>query len=209
MTDTDRRKAAQDVRVAQAEMRDFIGRTGRNRQSYREQLHFTDGRGRPGSAGSRPTPRTPVAAIRTDNVTSTLLREAPADRRTPQIVPEGLRIQPHERATGENLARAGYQVRWREIDNTPHAKNPDVLLNDDPNPWEFKAPKGSGASTISNQFRAAKEQGVDRFVFDMARTPLDSETVKAEVRRRFASSAWLAEMLFIGRDGSITRFTRE
>lgn len=209
MTDTDRRKAAQDVRAAQAEMRDFIGRTGRNRQSYREQLHFADGRGRPGSAGSRPAPRTPVAAIRTDHVTSTLLREAPADRRTPQIVPEGLRIQPHERATGEHLARAGYQVRWREIDNTPHAKNPDVLLNDDPNPWEFKAPKGSGASTISNQFRAAKEQGVDRFVFDMARTPLDSETVKAEVRRRFASSAWLAEVLFIGRDGSITRFTRE
>lgn len=209
MTDTDRRRAAQDIRDAQADMRDFIGRTGRNRQSYREQLHFADGRGRSGSAGSRPAPRTPVAAIRTDNVTSTLLREAPADRRTLQIVPEGLRIQPHERATGENLARAGYQVRWREIDNTPHAKNPDVLLNDDPNPWEFKAPKGSGASTISNQFRAAKEQGVDRFVFDMARTPLDSETVKAEVRRRFASSAWLAEMLFIGRDGSITRFTRE
>lgn len=209
MTDTDRRRAAQDIRDAQADMRDFIGRTGRNRQSYREQLHFADGRGTRASAGSRPVPRLPIAAIRTDNVTSTRLREASADRRTPQVVPPGLRIHPHEQATGENLARAGYLVRWREIDNTPHAKNPDVFLNDDPNPWELKAPKGSGASTVSNQFRAAKEQGVDRFVFDVARTPLDSETVKAEVRRRFASNAWLTEVLFIERNGSVTRFTRE
>lgn len=44
MTDTDRRKAAQDVRDAQADMRDFIRRTGRNRQSYREQLGFADGK---------------------------------------------------------------------------------------------------------------------------------------------------------------------
>lgn len=44
MTDTDRRKAAQDVREAQAEMRDFIKTTGRNRSSWREQLHFADGR---------------------------------------------------------------------------------------------------------------------------------------------------------------------
>ena len=45
VTDTDRRKAAQDVRSAQADMRDFIKQTGRNRQSYREQLGFADGRG--------------------------------------------------------------------------------------------------------------------------------------------------------------------
>jgi len=44
MTDTDRAKAAADVREAQGEMRDFIKATGRNRQSYREQLGFADGR---------------------------------------------------------------------------------------------------------------------------------------------------------------------
>lgn len=44
MTDTDRAKAARDVRDAQADMREFIGRTGRKRASYREQLHFSDGR---------------------------------------------------------------------------------------------------------------------------------------------------------------------
>lgn len=43
MTDTDRAKAARDVRDAQADMREFIGRTGRKRASYREQLHFADG----------------------------------------------------------------------------------------------------------------------------------------------------------------------
>lgn len=44
MNDTDRARAAADVRSAQVDMRDFIGETGRKRQSYREQLHFADGR---------------------------------------------------------------------------------------------------------------------------------------------------------------------
>lgn len=44
MNDTDRAKARRDVREAQAEMREFIRDTGRNRQSYREQLHFSHGR---------------------------------------------------------------------------------------------------------------------------------------------------------------------
>lgn len=44
MTDTDRRKAAQEIREAQADMRDFLAETGRNRSSWREQLHFADGR---------------------------------------------------------------------------------------------------------------------------------------------------------------------
>lgn len=44
MNDTDRARAAADVRDAQADMRDFIRETGRNRQSYREQLGFADGR---------------------------------------------------------------------------------------------------------------------------------------------------------------------
>lgn len=44
MTDTDRRKAAQEIAEAQADMRDFIKETGRNRSNWREQLHFADGR---------------------------------------------------------------------------------------------------------------------------------------------------------------------
>lgn len=44
MTDTDRRRAAQEIAEAQADMRDFIKETGRNRSNWREQLHFADGR---------------------------------------------------------------------------------------------------------------------------------------------------------------------
>lgn len=43
MTDTDRRKAARDVKDAQAKLREFTRETGRPRQSYREQLRFADG----------------------------------------------------------------------------------------------------------------------------------------------------------------------
>ncbi len=44
MNDVDRKRATADVREAQANMRDFIKQTGRNRDSYREQLHFADGK---------------------------------------------------------------------------------------------------------------------------------------------------------------------
>ncbi|WP_100811778.1 phage minor capsid protein [Microbacterium sp. BR1] len=44
MDDMSGRRAKADVREAQAEMRAFIERTGRNRSSYREQLGFADGR---------------------------------------------------------------------------------------------------------------------------------------------------------------------
>ncbi len=39
-----RRRAERDVRDAQADLREFARETGRQRQSYREQLHFADGR---------------------------------------------------------------------------------------------------------------------------------------------------------------------
>lgn len=44
MDDLDRRKAEREVADAQAELREFARETGRKRQSYREQLHFADGR---------------------------------------------------------------------------------------------------------------------------------------------------------------------
>jgi hypothetical protein len=57
LNDTDRARAAAQVRAAQGDMRDFIRSTGRNRQSYREQLGFADGRG--GRARSDFTPPAP------------------------------------------------------------------------------------------------------------------------------------------------------
>lgn len=44
MDDLDRAKARREVRDAQSELRDFAKDKGRARQSYREQLHFADGR---------------------------------------------------------------------------------------------------------------------------------------------------------------------
>lgn len=52
ITDTDRARARADVREAQAAMRQFTSTTGRRRDSYREQLHFADGRG----GSPRPAP---------------------------------------------------------------------------------------------------------------------------------------------------------
>ncbi|GAB2519515.1 phage minor capsid protein [Paramicrobacterium agarici] len=42
--DIQRRKAGREVKDAQADLREFTKKTGRQRRSYREQLHFADGR---------------------------------------------------------------------------------------------------------------------------------------------------------------------
>ncbi|QXE28937.1 MULTISPECIES: phage minor capsid protein [Microbacterium] len=44
MDDTSRARARRDIADAQTELREFTRETGRKRQSYREQLHFADGR---------------------------------------------------------------------------------------------------------------------------------------------------------------------
>jgi len=61
MDDVARARARQEVREGQAQMREFISRTGRQRQAYREQLHFADGRGpqRPPNAPRPPRPTPP------------------------------------------------------------------------------------------------------------------------------------------------------
>lgn len=210
MTDTDRRKAAQDVRDAQGDMRDFIRRTGRNRQSYREQLGFADGRGTVGSRRQpAPAPSAPKALRPGYGVRSQSLDPVATTRRGGQFVPDGVELEPHELASGARLAAVGLPVRWRPIDNTRGRKNPDATIGDDPGLWDFKSPQGSGASTISNQLRRAKEQGVNRVVIDMARTPLDEQTAFAELRRRLSGSEWLTDVIFIDRSGAVTWMTRE
>lgn len=211
MTDTDRAKAAADVRDAQAEMRDFVRRTGRNRQSYREQLGFADGRGPTGRPTSTtpPAPPAPRALRRGYGVRSENLQPVDAQRRPAQRIPNGLILEPHELASGERLAAVGLPVRWRTIDNTAGAKNPDATIGDSRRPWDFKSPQGTGASTISNQLRRAKAQGVSRVVLDMARTPLDERAAFEELRRRLSGSDWLTDVIFIDRAGAVAWLTRE
>lgn len=207
MTDTDRRKAAQDLRAAQADMRDFIRDTGRKRQSYREQLGFADGRGPVGRASAPTPPRPPVPLIAGDRVSARTLGDVRPSNRGTQTVPTGAFPRPHELATGERLARAGISPQWRVEDFTHGVKNPDVTINGQV--WDFKSPEGAGKNTISNQFSRAKEQGVRRLVLDLARSPLDGPTALAETRRRLAGSDWFSEVIVIDRAGTVTRLTKE
>lgn len=206
MTDTDRRKAAQDVRAAQADMREFIARTGRNRQSYREQLGFADGRGPVGLGTSAPPPA-PRRLIAADRVSATTLGDVLPSNRGTQGVPSGAFPRAHELATGDRLAKVGISATWRVEDFTAGVKNPDVTIRGQV--WDFKSPEGAGKNTISNQFSRAKEQGVHRLVIDLARSPLDEAAALAEARRRLAGSDWFTEVIFIDRAGTVTWLTRE
>ncbi|MDR6867675.1 hypothetical protein J2Y69_002279 [Microbacterium resistens] len=210
MTDTDRRRAAQDVRTAQADMRDFIRDTGRHRQSYREQLGFADGRGpvgRPTTPTTPTPPRPPAPLIAGDRVSARTLGDVRPSNRGTQTVPEGAFPRAHELATGERLARAGVDVQWRVEDFTHGVKNPDVTINGQV--WDFKSPEGAGKTTISNQFSRAKEQGVHRIVLDLARSPIDETAALAEARRRLAGNDWFTEVIFIDRAGRVIWLTKE
>ncbi len=225
MNDTDRRKAAREVRDAQATMRDFIRDTGRHRQSYREQLHFADGRGSVSATGSGPTgpggpqgskPRGQLThrARVNDETDTTLtrihtLRPVRPDERRAQDIPAHLALWPHELATGDRLAAVGITVHWRDLVHGDGVKNPDATLNDSPALWDFKSPRGNGRSTISKQLNRAKHQGVGRVVIDLARTDLDEVAVLDELRRRMAAFDWIEEVILVDRAGTVTWLTRQ
>jgi len=139
MTDTARRKAAQDVRAAQSDMRDFIRDTGRKRQSYREQLGFADGRGPVGRASAPTPPRPPVPLVAGDRVSARTLGDVRPSNRGTQTVPSGAFPRAHELATGERLARAGISAERRVEDFTHSVKNPDVTI--DGHAWASRDPR--------------------------------------------------------------------
>ncbi|WP_217183379.1 phage minor capsid protein [Streptomyces sp. AC495_CC817] len=207
MTDTDRRKAAQDVRTAQADMRKFIRDTGRLRQSYREQLHFADGRGGVPRSPTTTVPNPPRPLIAADRVSARTLGDVRVSNRGAQTVPTGSFPRAHELATGDRLTRAGINVQWRVEDFTRGVKNPDVTI--DGHVWDFKSPEGAGKNTISNQFSRAKEQGVRRLVIDLARSPLESTSALAEARRRLSGGDWFTDVIFIDQAGRITWLSKE
>lgn len=115
-------------------------------------------------------------------------------------LPTGLSLAPHELATADRLAEAGMTVTMRPIDNTPGVKNPDAEI--DGEVWEFKAPKGSGKNTISEQFKRAGHQA-ERLVLDLRRSGLDDEQAISESKRRFFGRQKLKSLIVIDHDGSI------
>ncbi|SDT22693.1 phage minor capsid protein [Microterricola viridarii] len=207
MDDVQRAKARAKVGGAQAQMRGFIQETGRHRQSYREQLHFADGRGGRAAGGEAFTARPHRPLIAADRVSARNLDDVREAQRGAQSVPQGAYPRAHELATGDRLARAGINVQWRVEDFTPGVKNPDVTIAG--HIWDFKSPEGGGKNTISNQFSRAKEQGVQRIVIDLARSPLDATAALAESRRRLAGGDWFTEVIFIDQAGTVTWLTKE
>jgi hypothetical protein len=178
------------ILTLQAETRAHVAATGQRRRYNRAQVRFADGRRDPGAA--------PVERV--------LPRVSPPGRVAPHV-PEGLPLERHEIETANRLADVGLRVRFREIDNRPGVKNIDTTI--DSMLWELKSPRGTGASTISNQLRRAKEQGATRVVIDNSRTSLDDAAVLAELRRRFARADWWQALIHIARDGTVTRLTRD
>lgn len=91
MNDVDQKRAARDVRDAQANMRDFIDRTGRTRKSHREQLAFADGAGgRPAERSALPPKRPPTVQHRAAKGTPVgdAARHAVAQMRSVHAIPQ-------------------------------------------------------------------------------------------------------------------------
>ena len=98
--DVTRRRAEKEVREHQAEMREFLNKTGRLRNSAREQLHFADGRGtvppRPNRAPSAPAAPRSGLDIRVPKGTALgdELRSARAAIAKVHTIPQGLPYAP-------------------------------------------------------------------------------------------------------------------
>jgi hypothetical protein len=122
------------------------------------------------------------------------------------LIPDELRLEAHEIATAQRLSRVGLNVDFKELDHSEGAKNPDAVINGEI--WEFKSPRGSGKTNISQQFKNARHQGSHRLVIDSARSPLDEDEVRMEMRRRLAGSEWFSEIMHVSKSGNVTWWSK-
>lgn len=118
MNDTDAARARAEIRESQASMREFINRTGRNRSSYREQLHFADGRGggaRAGFAGLPPTtpkrPPTVQYRVAKDTRLGEGARHSVSQMRKVHSIPQGTHPVTIERLHTKSTSKLGSYSR--------------------------------------------------------------------------------------------------
>lgn len=118
------------------------------------------------------------------------------------IIPDGLRLEDHELATGRTLAEHGLQVVFRVPVFGDHLKNPDAFI--DGEAWEFKAPKGSSEkNTIADQFKRGRHQA-DRLVIDLRRCGVPDAIATRQIRRRFFGQSQLQALIVITHNGAVT-----
>lgn len=185
MTPEARKRARAEVRDKQADMRDFIDRTGRHRQSYREQLGFADGRGGADRTSSPPS-ATPA--------TRSLSRPAPARTQAELARRYGLdlggdRLQVHEVEFYDRFLAAGNRITYL----SRHGWKPtnDFIWHDRSDlPVELKTilandvTMRSIARPIRDAVKKATKAGVvkDSFIVDLRDKALTAELL-AEMRR--------------------------
>lgn len=111
----------------------------------------------------------------------------------------------HEVLTALRLAETGTNVFFRIDSNDTGAKNPDAEM--DEQIWEFKAPRGATANTISDQFKRAGKQA-QRLVLDLRRSGMDDAQGLAQAGRRFAGKSKIVDLIVITKDARIHRFSK-
>ena len=177
-----RNGTADDIGQAQAELRKHVRETGITRRGYREQLPFADGGEKNPRGNTKPTPLT-------------------TRRPGSLFVPDGLNVEPHEMATAQRLQQLGYDVRFKPLVHGDGIKNPDYFL--DGVLFEGKSPKGSGGSTISNQFTRGRKQA-HRLVIDLQRCGLDDDKAIEQIKRRFHGQSRVREVIVFDHNGQVT-----
>lgn len=111
----------------------------------------------------------------------------------------------HEVLTALRLAETGTNVFFRIDSNDTGAKNPDAEM--DEQIWEFKAPRGATANTISDQFKRAGKQA-QRLVLDLRRSGMDDAQGLAQAGRRFAGKSMIVDLIVITKDARLHRFSK-
>jgi hypothetical protein len=118
-------------------------------------------------------------------------------------IPEGLRLEPHEVATGRVRAEYGFRVQFRVPVFGDHMKNPDAFI--DGELWEFKAPKGSSEkNTIADQFKRAGKQAKN-LVLDLRRCDLPDDVSIDQAQWRFHGQTKLIRLIVIDHLENLTR----
>lgn len=120
-------------------------------------------------------------------------------------VPGSVSPEPHELETAGRLAAAGFAIRFRRIDHSKGAKNPDIEIGGIV--WEMKSPRGAGKNTVSHQLSRSAGQS-RRLVYDNSRSPMRDRDALQELRRRLVTARHHDEILFVAKNGDVTLISR-
>lgn len=120
-----------------------------------------------------------------------------------RIIYNGVKLEPHEKATVRFLADRGYNIDVVHPQNIPKSKNADVLI--DGVVWEIKCPETRSDKGLERIFQDAARQS-DSLLINLKYIKFSEERALVKSRKIFQAYRRFRRMKIITKNGDFIDF---